>query len=110
MILRYTPEARRDLRGIKKYLSENADTAFADKIGQSIVEACSGLKDTPYIGVTTMERYDIQTDMRILIIGRYIAFYRIHKDVVEVVRIFDTSMDIMFRMFGIDESTDDEWD
>ena len=59
------------------------------------------------MGVTTEERYDIVTDMRILISGQYLIFYQVQDSSINIIRIFDSRMDIMFRMFGIDESTDD---
>ena len=106
MKLRYTPEPRRDLRRIKAFKLKNGGDP--DKATTSISKACSGLKGTPDIGVSARERYGVDTDMDVLFHEIYAIFYRITDDYVEIIRIFDTREDIMFHMFGIDETTDSE--
>ena len=65
---------------------------------------CSALKDFPEKGKSTSERFLIDTDMRFIVIRDYIIFYRINDDAIEVIRLFNTKMNILFRMFGIDTS------
>jgi len=113
MILKYTPEFRRDLRTEKAYYINHDAVQYANEIGKKILSACANLKEYPHYGESAAERFDIDTDMMYFVVGRYMIFYRIEADVIEIVRLFNTQTNILFRMFGID-STDYEseayWD
>ncbi len=98
MKLRYTPESRRDLRTIQAFIINN--DGDPTKPLASLTDACSSLKQTPEIGVSASKRYGVDTDMLVLFHDRYAVFYRLNDNFVEIVRIFDTRMDIMFHMFG----------
>ena len=106
MIVQYTPEFRRDLRKLKTRL-ENEGFPSADTIGKDILTACSDLKNNPEKGLSAADRFEIDTDMQFLILGMNIVFYRINGETIEIVRLFDTRTDILFRLFGI-ESSDPE--
>ncbi len=112
MIVRFTPEFRRDLRNLRLYLKKQGFKS-ADTIGKDVLQACSNLKNNPQIGLSASERFGIETDMMFLILGKNIVFYRTEKDYIEIVRMLDTRTNIMFRMFGIDAgdtSSEEYWD
>ena len=51
--------------------------------------------------------------MLFFVIERYIVFYRIDGEEIEIIRLFDTRRNILFHMFGIDNSdpgSEDYWD
>ena len=100
----YTPEFRRDLRAIKSYYLKNDAKEYAKKLGIGILTACAELKDCPQKGPEASKRFGVDTDMRYLVLGQYIVFYRIDDETIEIIRIFDTRTNIIFRMFGIDDS------
>lgn len=101
MRVRFTPEFRRDLRKLKHYLKEQG-FENADKVGKEILTGCSDLKNFPNKGKSASDRFDIETDMKYLILGQNLIFYRVNEEFVEVIRLFDTRSNILFQMFGID--------
>ena len=101
MRVHFTPEFRRDLRKLKHYLNEQG-FHNADKVGKEILTECSDLKNFPHKGKSAYERFGIETDMKYLILGQNLIFYRINAGFVEIIRLFDTRSNIAFRMFGID--------
>ncbi len=104
MRLQFSPEFRRDLRSEKSYLTEHTSKDYADKVGIIILKECSSLKDFPHKGKSASERFEIDTDMLFLVIKDYIVFYRVTNETIDIVRLFNTRMNILFRMFGIDTS------
>ena len=112
MKLQFSPEFRKDLRLEKAYLNKNISKDYADKVGIRILKECSSLKDFPHKGKSVSERFDIDSDMLFLVINDYMVFYRVTDDTIDMVRLFNTKMNILFRMFGIDTSdpdSDDYW-
>ena len=105
MTLKYSPEFRRDLRRQKAYYTKHGAKEYADSIGIRILGACSDLKSFPENGMSAADRFEIKTDMLFLVVERFLIFYRIDQDIIEIIRLFDTRTDILFRMFGVD--TDD---
>ena len=81
MILRYTPRARTDLREVQEYISTTLkNPAAADRIVAKILESCSLLKGQPYMGAALAEKVGRETDLRYLISGKYIVFYRVGQE------------------------------
>jgi plasmid stabilization system protein ParE len=112
MILQFSPEFRRDLRREKIYLAEHESKEYADKIGITILNECVALKSFPRKGKLASERFEIETDLRFLVVNEFMIFYSVNEDSINIVRLFNTKMDILFRMFGIDTSdpdSDDYW-
>lgn len=102
MKLRYTPAARTDLREIREYISEMLKSPIAaDRIITGILESCSHLKEQPKMGAELSEKIGRETDLRYLICGKHIAFYRIEKDIVSVVRILDGRTNYMRVLFQL---------
>ena len=96
MKLRYTPQAIADIREIKDYIRDALhDPSAAERIARSILDGCAALKDFPKIGVGLAAKTDFETDLRMLICGRYIALYRIDNDIntVSVARIIHAQQD-----------------
>lgn len=102
MILKYTPEFRRDLRTEKTYYAKLDAIEYADTLGKKILTACADLKSFPDKGKSAAKRFGIDTDMMYLVVDMYLIFYRTESDVIEVVRLFNTQTNILFHMFGID--------
>ena len=86
----YTPKAREDLREIKRYISDTLlNKTAAYNIAKKILKDCALLKDNPMLGISLRDKIDRQTDVRYLIIKNYIAFYRIEKNCIMIIRIRD---------------------
>lgn len=100
MKLRYTPEARADVREMQEYIRETLKNPLAaNRIAARILESCSRLKDLPQMGATLAEKVGRETDLRYLISGKYIVFYRVEDAAVSVIRILDGRTNYMRALF-----------
>ena len=94
MKLRYTPESLCDLQEIKRYIkSELHNPTAASRITKAILDGCAQLKQFPEMGVSIGAKTGYETDLRMLIVERYIALYRIETDNVSVGRIINARQD-----------------
>ncbi len=81
--LRRAPRARTDLTDIWLYIGADSPDA-ADSVINHIYERLEQLVRHPHSG---MPREDLAPGLRHLVIGRYLAFYRVTEDAIEVVRV-----------------------
>lgn len=101
MILRYTPEAYSDLNEIKRYATEELENPSAsDRIISHILECCANLKEHNYMGMSLAAKTGRDTDLRYIICGKHLAFYRIEFEYISVIRILDTRTNYMREIFG----------
>ena len=82
--------AENDLEEIWLYLVEFGETVATKQIDDIFVQ-CERLLVMPEMG---RKREDLAPGVRSIVIGRYIVFYRLSEDRVELVRILHTSRDI----------------
>ena len=102
MRLRYTPAARADLRAMRDYITHTLkNPSAAQRLTAKIVESCARLKDQPRMGAALSEKAGRDTDLRYLICGDQIAFYRVEegKQTVSIIRILDGRTDYMRVIF-----------
>lgn len=91
MKLRYTPEARRDLRLIKQYIAVDlCNPIAAESVIQKILKSCAVLKEHSNMGVELSEKIQRDTDLRYIISGKHLVFYRVENDYISIVRILDS--------------------
>lgn len=103
MILRYSPEARDDLKQIKKYISDNLQNFIAAKhIVSEITKSCSHLKEHPRIGAELSKKTGRNTSLRYIVKGNYFVFYRIEKDSISVIRILNGRTNYLQVLFNSD--------
>jgi toxin ParE1/3/4 len=89
--VRFTRHAREDLLDIWLYIAPRSSDTVADQVYDRIEQTCQLLKHNPQLGPA---RPEIAEDARALVIGRWIALYRLMKDGVQVVRIVDGVRDL----------------
>lgn len=100
MMLRYSPQAGTDINNIYEYIAiELSSPSAAIKITREIIKKCSNLKDFPELGMKLSDRIGRETDLRYLVLGRYIAVYRIEESFISIIRILDVRMDYMHIIF-----------
>jgi toxin ParE1/3/4 len=82
----YTPRARRDLIGIVETIARDSPRA-AEAFRLGLEHHCSLLSTTPRMG---RERPEIGTNIRSLVEGNYLIFYRfdLDADQVEILRVW----------------------
>lgn len=90
MKLRYTPEARLDLKAIEQYIGDDlSNPTAAKRIITALLKSCSQLKDQPHLGISLENKIGRETDLCCLISGKHLIFYRVKADTVSVIRILD---------------------
>lgn len=86
----FTAPAERDLNDIFRYLSRH-DLALAERQLLEIIECCASLDTLAERGTL---RPKLAENLRQLVVGPYLAFYRIRDDVVEIVRVLHSKRDV----------------
>ena len=100
MKLKYTPEAIRDLQEIRDYIGKVLrNPRAAKRMIESILGQCGSLKEYPELGISIRGRLDEETDLRYLICEKYLAFYRIAEDRIQVIRVLDGRTDYLKVLF-----------
>ena len=104
MKLRYTPEARADIREMREYIRETLKNPLAaNRSITKILESCSRLKKQPRMGIALAEKVERETDLRYLISGKHIIFYQVGENAVSVIRILYGRTNYMRILFqGLD--------
>ena len=101
MQLRYTPAAREDLVEIRDYIAKALkNPAAAANIVVGIVRQCSILKDQPLCGAKLSAKTGRETELRYLICGKHIAFYRVQESYVSIIRILDGRTNYLLTLFS----------
>jgi toxin ParE1/3/4 len=93
--IRFTNAARNDLGKILDYIAkDNLDAAIKHR--QRLGKRWLALIDQPRIGT---KRDDLAPDLRSVTEGKYVIFYRIVSDGIQVVRVRHTSQDTKQAFF-----------
>ena len=71
----------------------------AKKLKNNIVDTISLLKDNPYLGPKMLDRFDIDTPFRYLIVSKQLVFYNVNEENIEIIRILDSRQDYLSLLF-----------
>lgn len=100
MKLVYTPDAVQDIQEIKKYISVTLkNRQSANRIGKILSNGCKQLKEQPQLGMSLEARIGEPSDLRYLICEKWLVFYRIAGDTIQIVRIMDGRTDYVKLLF-----------
>jgi toxin ParE1/3/4 len=88
--VRYTRRAREDLLEIWGWIASD-NPKIADRVYDAIEKRCNSLQKQPQLG---RPRPEVGEGARSLVIERWIAFYRIVENGVQIVRIVDGARDL----------------
>lgn len=101
MKLRYAPAAIEDLRRLRDYLRGELDQPLAaQRIPAGIVRRCGLLKENPGLGPALQGRVRRATDLRYLVCNTHLAFYRVGRGTVSILRILHVRQDFI-RALGL---------
>lgn len=102
MKITYKSTALRDIQQKQDYIGTTLKNRLAaQKLTESILRAVSLLADNPRMGVPLSGKFDVDSDLRFLIVSKQLIFYRIeNKTQISVVRILDGRQDYMSILFG----------
>jgi len=102
-----SPEAKKDLEGIKAYISDELENPIAAvNVVSRIIKKIKALKKTPGIGAPLSSKVLFETDYRFLVSGNYLAFYRYENKIIYVDRVIYGRRDYVKILFP--ELKDDE--
>jgi toxin ParE1/3/4 len=88
-LLVFTPDAIEDLAEIKDYISlVLKNPVSANKIVNGLLDEIERLSESPKLGVNFVSKVGFPTDLRYLVVEKYIVVYRNEEDVVRVVHVF----------------------
>lgn len=101
MKIRYKRAALRDIQQKQEYItSVLKNRPAAEKLTVSILRAVSLLADNPRMGIPLSGKFDVDSDLRFLIVSKQLVFYRIEDEtLVSVVRVLDGRQDYMSILF-----------
>ena len=90
MRILWLPWSRRDLQSIRRYYTEVASKAVADRRVHTIVHAAERLLDHPFLGHPS-ERTQGVHELQVAGLP-YLLPYRVVADRIEILRVFDESL------------------
>ena len=101
MKVRYKRTAIEDIQGTEEYIrSVLYNGSAAKKLTGRITQAVSLLADNPYMGTPLSGRFDVETDLRYLVVSDQLIFYRVVEDShVEVTRVLNGRQDYISILF-----------
>jgi len=107
----YSRTAVQDLRQIGDYIAVDlSNPAAALNTVTKIQNTIDKLTVFPYIGTPVSALAEIETDYRLLVCGKYLAFYHVRSDNVVIDRILHGKRDYITILFGnlTEEEIDEE--
>ncbi len=100
MRLLYRPAAIKDIENTADYIEHQLkNPSAAKKLKTNILKKTALLKDDPEMGIKLSDKYDIESDYRLIIINKQIIFYEIHSQYIEIVRVLDGRTDCLTHLF-----------
>lgn len=97
----YKKTALNDIQQTQQYIAKELHNPKAAKsLTERIIHDISQLSQNPYMGVPLSSKYEVDTDIRILIVAKQLVFYRVVKDYrVEIIRVLDGRQDYLALLF-----------
>lgn len=97
----YKKTALNDIQQTQQYIEKDLHNPKAAKsLTERIIHEISQLSQNPYMGVPLSSKYEVDTDIRILIVAKQLVFYRVVKDCrIEVIRVLDGRQDYLALLF-----------
>lgn len=96
----YNKLAIEDIQNTQNYIIDNFhDETSAKKVTLRIFDTVSLLSDNPHMGARLGDKFDVETNMRFLIIQKHIVFYEIFDDEIEIFRVLDSRQDYLSILF-----------
>ena len=97
----YSQIVRRKLKALKARLTSEFGPEVSGKSLKRITDAVRGLEKFAEKGVLVSSMYDLDCDYRYLYVGHNYLFYRIEKNKIIIVEMFDDREDFMYKLFGV---------
>lgn len=96
----YKKTAIDDLLNTENYIiSRFNNKQAAQKLKSTLVNTIALLKDNPYLGPKMLDRFNVDTSLRYLVVSKQLVFYNIKNDNIEIIRILDSRQDYLSLLF-----------
>lgn len=96
----YKKTAIDDIQETERYISQELHNKKAAlRLTRTVVGAISQLSSNPYMGTPLNSRYDLETDLRFLVVSKRLVFYRVTGERIEITRVLDGWQDYMALLF-----------
>lgn len=101
MRIEYKGAALRDLQEKQEYVEKVLkNKAAARKLSSTILRAVSLLAEHPMMGTPLNSKYDIDSDLRFIVVSKQLVFYQVVDDtLISVIRVLDGRQDYMALLF-----------
>jgi len=100
----YSPLAQQDILEIREYVGKKLkNKSAAQRLVEEIAKGCSLLKGQPMLGMSLKERMDLQLDMRCLVVGNYLVFYKSEMRAIKIIRVLDSRTDYVVKLLSCQE-------
>lgn len=106
----YSQIVRLNLQTLRTELTKRFGAEISQKAVKQITKAARGLGDFEGKGIQVSAIYDIECEYRYLFVSHNYLFYRIEKDRIIIVEMFDEREDFMQKIFGITATSQDTLD
>ena len=84
--IRYLRTAKKDLGDIVGYIRQDSPSAASEFV-KAIDRAISNLELNPYLGVVPKDGRLEKMGYRMLVVGKYLAFYKVKGDLIKISRV-----------------------
>lgn len=108
--LQYSPDVIEKLHEIKQEITLKYGAGKAKSVIQEMTRAFRDLQQFENKGPSVENLIGIPCDYRMLYVQHNYAFYRIEGDVVRITDIFNEREDFMWKLFGIQNTTQESED
>lgn len=96
----YKKTAIDDIQETERYISQELHNKKAAlNLTRTVVQAISQLSSNPYMGTLLNSKYDLETDLRFLVVSKRLVFCRVAGGHIEITRVLDGRQDYMSILF-----------
>ena len=96
--IKLTKKAINDIKKIYDYILEDSQQN-ADNVKADILQSINHLGLFPLMGTSLAKKINTKTDYRVLITGKFLVFYKINENVVNIYRVLSSDMDYIKILF-----------
>lgn len=102
MKISYHRTALRDIQRTQDYIAGNLkNPPAAKRFAAAVLRAVSLLSANPQIGMPLNSKYEVDTDIRFLIVAKHLVFYRLaSENEISILRVLDGRQDYIAILFG----------
>ena len=89
-----TAQAQRDITAVKAYVAKD-NLSASERVAAKLYDEISRLEKSPNLGLALSGKFNIETDLRMLIVSPNLILYKIIEDKIIVTRVIDGRRDYL---------------